>query len=34
MFNFDLLQKGLEIVSPPYLVYDFSRKNLSHVILY
>ena len=26
MLNFDFLEKGLEIVSPPYFVYDFSRK--------
>ena len=24
--NFDFLEKGLGIVSPPYFVYDFSRK--------
>ena len=26
MHNFDFLEKGLEIVSPPNFVYDFSRK--------
>ena len=26
MLNFDFLEKGLEIVSPPHSVYDFSRK--------
>ena len=26
MFNFDFLEKRLGIVSPPHLVYDFSRK--------
>ena len=26
MLNFDLLEKGLELVSPPHFVYDFSRK--------
>ena len=26
MFNFDFLVKGLEIVSPPHFMYDFSRK--------
>ena len=28
MFNFDFLEKGLGIVSPPYFVYDFPRKML------
>ena len=28
MLNFDFLEKILEIVSPPYFVYDFSRKML------
>ena len=27
MVNFDFTEKGLEIVSPPHLVYDFSRKT-------
>ena len=26
MHNFDFLEKGLGIVSPPDFVYDFSRK--------
>ena len=26
MLNFDLLEKVLEIVSPPHFLYDFSRK--------
>ena len=25
MLNFDFLEKGLGIVSPPHFVYDFSR---------
>ena len=29
--NFDFLEKGLEIVSPPHPMYDFSRKKVSHV---
>ena len=40
MINFDFLEKGLEIVSPIYFVYDFSRKTdqisfiaLLHLIL-
>ena len=36
-FNFDMLEKGLEIVSPPNFVYDFSRiflSNFFHVIFY
>ena len=32
MFNFDILEKGLEKVSPPQLVHDFSRKMF--LILY
>ena len=27
MLNFDCLEKGLGIVSPPHFVYDFSRKQ-------
>ena len=27
MLNFDFLEKGLGIFSPPYFVYDFSRKK-------
>ena len=26
MRNFDFLEKGLGMVSPPHFVYDFSRK--------
>ena len=26
MFNFNFSEKGLGLVSPPYFVYDFSRK--------
>ena len=26
MFNFDILDKGLGIVSPGHFVYDFSKK--------
>ena len=26
MLNFDFLEKSLGIVSPPYFVYDFTRK--------
>ena len=26
MLNFDFLEKGLGLVSPPHVVYDFSRK--------
>ena len=26
MLNFDFLEKGLQIVSPPHVVYDFSKK--------
>ena len=26
MLNFEFLEKGLGIVSPPHFVYDFSRK--------
>ena len=26
MLNFDFLEKGLGIVSPPHFVYDFSTK--------
>ena len=27
MLNFDFLEKGLGLVSPPYFVYDFSKKK-------
>ena len=35
MLNFDFLEKGLEIVSPPHFLYDIptSHKNVSHAIL-
>ena len=26
MLNIDFLEKGLELVSSPHIVYDFSRK--------
>ena len=32
MINFDFLEKGLRIVSPPHVVYYFSKK-LSYQIL-
>ena len=28
MFNFNILDKGLGMVSPAYFVYDFSRKKM------
>ena len=28
MINFDFLEKGLRIVSPPQFAYDFSTKML------
>ena len=28
MLNFKFPEKGLELVSPPHIVYDFSRKML------
>ena len=34
MLNFDFLEKGLGIVSPPHFLYDFSRKNLMFLMLY
>ena len=34
MVNFDFLEKGLGIVSPPHLVCHFPKKNVSHVIFY
>ena len=27
MVNFDFLEKGLEVVSPPHFVHYFSKKN-------
>ena len=26
MFNFNFQEKGLDLVSPPHFLYDFSRK--------
>ena len=34
MLNFDILEKGLGIVSPLYFVFDFFKKNVSHVLSY
>ena len=34
MLNFDFLEESLEIVSPTHFVYDFFKKNISHVMLY
>ena len=34
MLKFDFLEKDLGIVSPSYFVYDFFKKNVSHVIYY
>ena len=34
MLNFDFLDKGLGIVSPAHFGYDFSAKNVPHVIFY
>ena len=33
MLNFDFLEKGLGIVSPPHFMYDFLRKCFSCYIL-
>ena len=35
MLNFNFLEKGLGLASPPYFVYDFSRKTflILHSIL-
>ena len=34
MLNFDILDKGLEIVSPAYLVYNFQQKcSLCYTLL-
>ena len=33
MLNFDSLEKGLEIFSLPYFVYDFLRKMLLIIII-
>ena len=32
--NFDVLKKGLGIVSLPHFVYGFLTNNVSHVIFY
>ena len=34
MLNFDFLEKGLEIVSPPQCVYDFSFSDYLYVLRY
>ena len=34
MLNFDFLEKGVGIVSPPLFVYDLFKKNVSRIILY
>ena len=34
MFNFDILDKGLGIVSPAHFVYDFSTKKKMFFMLY
>ena len=34
MLNFDILKKGLGIVSPPHFVYDFFKNIFSHVVFY
>ena len=34
MLSFDFLEKSLGIVSPSHFVYNFSHKNISHVMLY
>ena len=33
MLNFDFLEKGPGIVSPPHFVYDFSKCFLSYILL-
>ena len=33
MFNFDLIENGLGIVSPPHFVYDFQKKCFSCYVL-
>ena len=33
MVNFDFLGKSLGIISPPHFVFDFSKKNVSYVLL-
>ena len=34
MINFNFLEKGLGIISPPHFVYDLKKKNGSHAIYY
>ena len=34
MLNFDFLEKGLGIVSPPNFVYDFSRNFFLELYIY
>ena len=34
MLSFCISEKGQGIVSPPHFVYDFSKKNVSHLIYY
>ena len=34
MLNFNFPEKGLELVSPPNFVHDFSKKKNSYVIFY
>ena len=34
MRDFNFPEKGLGLVSPPHVVYDFSRKMFFHVIFY
>ena len=32
MLNVDFSEKGLGLVLPPHFMYDYSKKNVSHVI--
>ena len=34
MINFDFLEKGLGLTPSPHFMYDFTRKNISHVMFY
>ena len=34
MPNFDIFEKGLRQASPPRFVYDFSKENVSHAMVY
>ena len=34
MLNFNFSEKGLGLVSPPYFVYEFSKKNVSYATFY